>query len=104
MKDVKNQAVQDGFKDVHASSFGYVQKNKDVKRPKYRYVMKVVETVESKTAVDSDVKLPWAALQKIAEKRRISGDLSVCGVKDVDMWVDAAYVDGVEQGARRLLT
>lgn len=96
MKDVKNQAVRDGFKDVHASSFDYVPKNKDVKRPKFRYVVKVVETVESLTAVESDKELPWSRIKYIAEKRRLAGKLSFSGVSDVDMWVCDAYVDGKE--------
>ena len=96
MKDVKNQAVRDGFKDVHASSFDYVPKNKDVKRPKFRYVVKVVETVESLTAVESDKELPWSRIKDIAEKRRVAGKLSFNGVSDVDMWVCDAYVDGKE--------
>lgn len=66
------------------------------KMPKFRYVVKVVETVESQTAVDSDVKLPWNAIQKIAEERMVKGTLSFCGVTDVDMWVCDAYVDGKE--------
>lgn len=34
----------------------------------------------------------------VKEERRISGDLFFCGVKDVEMCVDASYVDGAEQG------
>jgi len=63
---------------------------------KYRYVVKVVEEVESLTAIESDKKLPWCRLKEIAERRRIRGELSLCGVKDVDMYCDEAYVDGKE--------
>lgn len=66
------------------------------KSPKYRYVVKVVETVESLTAVESDKKLPWSRIKKIAERRRVTGELSFNGVSDVDMWVCDAYVDGKE--------
>lgn len=66
------------------------------KSPKYRYVVKVVETVESLTAVESDKKLPWSVIKKIAERRRVAGELSFNGVSDVDMWVCDAYVDGKE--------
>lgn len=61
---------------------------------KYRYVVKVVEEVESSTAIESDKKLPWCRLKAIAERRRVKGELSLCGVKDVDMFCDEAYVDG----------
>lgn len=63
-------------------------------RKKYRYVVKVVETVEYSTAIESDKKMPWCALEKIAESRRIKGELSFLGVKDVDSWCDEAFVDG----------
>ena len=66
------------------------------KRPKYRYVVKVVETVESLTAVESDKKLAWNRIKDIAERRRVSGEPTFNGVKDVDMWVCDAYVDGKE--------
>jgi hypothetical protein len=73
-----------------------VKKKVPDKRPKYRYVVKVVETVESLTAVESDKKLPWNRIKDIAERRRVSGELSFNGVTDVDMWVCDAYVDGKE--------
>lgn len=95
MKDVKNQAVRDGFKDVHASSFDYVPKKK-THRARFRYVVKVVETVESQTAIDTNTPMNWNEIKKIAEKRRVKGTLSFCGVTDVDMWVCDAYVDGKE--------
>lgn len=63
---------------------------------KYRYKVKVVETVEYSTVIESDKKLPWFALEKIAESRRIKGELSFVGVKDVDLWCDEAYVDGAK--------
>ena len=73
-----------------------VKKKVPDKRPKYRYVVKVVETVESITAVESDKKLPWNRIKDIAERRRVAGELSLTGVSDVDMWVCDAYVDGKE--------
>lgn len=95
MNDVKNQAVRDGFKDVHASSFDYVPKKK-THRARFRYVVKVVETVESQTTIDTDTPMNWNEIKKIAEKRRVKGTLSFCGVTDVDSWVSEAYQDGVE--------
>lgn len=73
-----------------------VKKKVPDKRPKYRYVVKVVETVESLTAVESDKKLTWDRIKDIAERRRVAGKLSFNGVTDVDMWVCDAYVDGKE--------
>lgn len=73
-----------------------VKKKVPDKRPKYRYVVKVVETVESLTAVESDKKLTWNRIKDIAERRRVAGELSFNGVTDVDMWVCDAYVDGKE--------
>ena len=73
-----------------------VKKKVHDKRPKYRYVVKVVETVESLTAVESDKELPWCRIKDIAERRRVAGELSFNGVTDVDMWVCDAYVDGKE--------
>lgn len=73
-----------------------VKKKVHDKRPKYRYVVKVVETVESLTAVESEKKLPWSKIKDIAESRRVAGELSFNGVTDVDMWVCDAYVDGKE--------
>ena len=99
MKDVKNQAVRDGFKDVHASSFDYIQK-KETHRARFRYVVKVVETVESLTAVESDKKLPWNRIKDIAERRRVAGKLSFNGVTDVDMWVCDAYCDGISMSQK----
>lgn len=73
-----------------------VKKKVPDKRPKYRYVVKVVETVEHLTAVESDKKLTWDRIKDIAERRRVAGELSFNGVTDVDMWVCDAYVDGKE--------
>lgn len=72
-----------------------VKKKVHDKRPKYRYVVKVVETVESLTAVESEKKLPWSKIKDIAESRRVAGELSFNGVTDVDMWVCDAYCDGI---------
>ena len=63
---------------------------------KYRYVVKVVEEVEYSTAIESDKKLPWSRIKSIAEKRRVKGELSFLGVKDVDMYCPETYVDGKE--------
>lgn len=61
---------------------------------KYRYVVKVEETVLSSTAIESDKKLSWDALKGIAESRRVKGQLSLVGVTDVDSWCDEAFVNG----------
>ena len=74
---------------------------KKAKRPKFRYVVRVVENVEYLTAVESDEQLPWCRIKEKVERRRIAGDLSFNGVKDVDMWVSEAYRDGVEIGPDR---
>ena len=71
-----------------------VKKKNEANRAKFRYVVKVVETVESLTAVESEKKLPWSKIREIAERRRVAGELSFNGVTDVDMWVCNAYVDG----------
>lgn len=71
-------------------------KKKKTHRARFRYVVKVVETVESQTAIDTDTPLAWNEIKKIAEKRRVKGTLSFCGVTDVDSWVSEAYQDGVE--------
>lgn len=68
---------------------------KSPKRPKFRYVVKVVETAEYLTAVESDKKLPWSKIKEVAERRRIAGELSFSGVTDVDSWVSEVYVYGV---------
>jgi len=65
-------------------------------RARFRYVVKVVETVESQTEIDADTPLAWNEIKKIAEDRRVKGTLSFCGVTDVDSWVSDAYVDGKE--------
>lgn len=69
---------------------------KKAKLPKFRYVVKVVETVEYLTAVESDTKLNWNRIKDIVELRRLEGKLSFSGVTDVDSWVQEAYRDGVE--------
>lgn len=74
---------------------------KNAKRPKFRYVVRVVENVEYLTAVESDEQLPWCRIKEKVERRRIAGDLSFNGVKDVDMWVSEVYRDGVEIGPDR---
>lgn len=71
-----------------------VKKKVPDKRPKYRYVVKVVETVESLTEVESEKNLPWSKIKDIAERRRVAGKLSFNGVTDVDMWVCDAYCNG----------
>lgn len=76
-------------------------KNKKAQRARFRYVVKVVETVESQTAIDTDTPLTWNEIKKIAEERRVKGTLSFCGVTDVDSWVSEAYQDGVEVKKRR---
>lgn len=68
----------------------------NAKRPAFRYVVRVVENIEYLTAVESDKQLPWCRIKEEVERRRIAGDLSFNGVKDVDMWVCDAYVDGKE--------
>ena len=68
---------------------------KKEKRPKFRYVVKVVETVEYLTAVESDTKLNWNRIKDIVELRRLEGKLSFSGVTDVDSWVQEAYCDGI---------
>ena len=73
-----------------------VKKNKLQHSPKFRYVVKVVETLESITAVESEKKLVWSKIKDIAERRRVEGKLSFSGVTDVDMWVCDAYIDGKE--------
>lgn len=73
-----------------------MKKKAQDKRPKYRYVVKVVETVESLTAVESDKPLPWCRIKEVAERRRIHGGLSFNGVTDVDMYVCEASRDGLE--------
>lgn len=76
---------------------------KKKKKPlaRFRYVVKVVETVESQTAIETDTPLKWNDIKKIAEERRVRGTLSFCGVTDVDSWVSEAYQDGVEVKKRR---
>jgi trans-2-enoyl-CoA reductase len=71
-------------------------KKKKTQRARFRYVVKVVETVESQTAIDTDTPLNWNEIKKIAEERRVKGTLSFCGVTDVDSWVSEAYQGGVE--------
>ena len=73
---------------------------KSPKRPKFRYVVKVVETAEYLTAVESDKKLPWSKIKEVAERRRIAGKLSFNGVTDVDMWVCGAYCDGISMSQK----
>lgn len=63
---------------------------------KYRYVVKVVEEVESSTAIESDVKLPWSRIEEIAEHRRVKGELSFASVNDVDIYCDTVFVNGKE--------
>lgn len=77
-----------------------VKKKVPDKRPKYRYVVKVVETVESLTAVESDKKLTWDRIKDIAERRRVAGKLSFNGVTDVDMGVCDAYCDGISMSQK----
>lgn len=63
---------------------------------KYRYNVAVLETVLSKTAVESERKLSHEELMQEVERRRVGGKLSLSGVKDVDTYVDSAYEDGRE--------
>lgn len=57
---------------------------------KYWYRMKIVETVESECYVVSDKKQTAKQLEKTAEKMRVGGRVVVTGVKDVDIFCDAA--------------
>jgi len=66
------------------------------KEKRYRYVVKVEEVIESSTVIESDRKMPWHRLEKIAEERRIHGTLSLNGVTDVNSWCSEAYVNGQE--------
>ena len=77
-----------------------VKKNKLQHSPKFRYVVKVVETLESITAVESEKKLVWSKIKDIAERRRVEGKLSFSGVTDVDMWVCDAYCDGISMSQK----
>lgn len=54
------------------------------------YRMKIVETVESECYVVSEKKMTAKQLEKAAEKMRVGGRVVVTGVKDVDIFCDAA--------------
>lgn len=56
--------------------------------------MSVSETVKSSTTIESDRPMRFEALSRIAERRRVNGDLSLVGVEDVYIWCGEAYVDG----------
>ena len=49
--------------------------------------MRVLETVEYSAVVESDKPVSYRELEKIAEKRRIKGNLSMEGVKDVKFYL-----------------
>lgn len=71
-------------------------------KKRYKYVVFVRETVDSKATICSDRKLAWRELEQMAERRRISGKLSLHGVSDVEMWCEAAYVNGRQMNKRAL--
>ena len=56
--------------------------------------MSVSETVKSSTAIESDKPIRLETLNRIAEMRRVNGDLSLVGVDDVCIWCDEVYVNG----------
>lgn len=65
---------------------------------KYRYVVKVLETVEYTTAVESDVKMTESEIEDVAECRRVEGGLCFSGVTGVDTEVIGTFADGKEVG------
>ena len=66
------------------------KKTSDDKK-RYKYVVAVLESVESKTEICSDKKMSWKELEKEAERRRIAGTLTFSGVREVGMWCEAAF-------------
>lgn len=63
---------------------------------KYRYVVKVVETVEYTTAIESDVKMTESEIEDVAECRRTENNLCFSGVTGVDTEVIGTFEDGKE--------
>ena len=57
------------------------------KKKLYRYDMRVLETIEYSAVVESDKPVSYRELEKIAEKRRVKGNLSMEGVKDVKFYL-----------------
>lgn len=57
------------------------------KKKLFRYDMRVVETVEYSAVVEADKPVSYRELEKIAEKRRVKGSLSMEGVKDVKFYL-----------------
>ena len=60
---------------------------KKSKKKLFRYDMRVIETVEYSAVVESDKPVSYRELEKIAEKRRVKGNLSMEGVKDVKFYL-----------------
>ena len=56
--------------------------------------MSVSETVKSYTVIESDKPMRYNALSRMAEGRRVRGELSFSGVEDVYIWCDKIYIDG----------
>jgi hypothetical protein len=67
-------------------------------RHRYRYVVHITEETQHSTTIESDRRLNWLQLEKVAQQRRIDGKLEFLGVTGVDMYCEAAYRDGVEMG------
>lgn len=63
---------------------------------KYRYVVAVDEEVSSEAVVESDGPMTYEEIMKEAERRRLAGKLSLCGVTDVTTYMKRVYIDGKE--------
>lgn len=57
------------------------------KKKLYRYDMRVLETIEYSAVIESDKPVSYRELEEIAEKRRVKGNLSMEGVKDVKLYL-----------------
>ena len=56
--------------------------------------MHVTETIESQCVIESDKKLTFEQLTKMAEKKRVDGKLTCTGVSDVEIFCEAASKGG----------
>lgn len=67
---------------------------------KFTYVMHVTETVESQCYIESERKLSYEQLEKLAEEARVEGKLTCTGVSDVRIFCEEAKPGGSDAIAR----
>lgn len=84
--------------DGHSSvvDAGGLSKKKGAVMKKYRYVVAVDEEVSSEAVIESDELMTHEEIMREAEKRRLAGRLSLCGVTDVTTYMKRIYIDGRE--------